>query len=65
VLDLAFDIDFSESLGFCSFKDLACFPTNEMKAVFFLFEKVLSIVVADELSGVSIGFETEFFGDES
>jgi hypothetical protein len=65
VLDLAFDIDFSEGLALRSFEDLACFPTNEAKAIFLFFEKVLSIVVADELGGVAIGFESEFFGDES
>jgi hypothetical protein len=65
VLDLAFDIDFSEGLSLRSFEDLASFPTNETKLVFLLFEKVLPIVVADKLGGVAIGFESEFFGDES
>jgi hypothetical protein len=65
VLDLALDIDFAEGLGLRSFEDWACFPTNETKFVFLLFEKVLSIVVADELGSVAIGFESEFFGNES
>jgi hypothetical protein len=65
VLDLALDIDFSEGLLLRSFEDLACFPTNETKAIFLFFEKVLSFVVEDELGGVAIGFESELFGDES
>ena len=65
MLDLALDIDFSEGLLLRSFEDLACFPTNETKAVFLFFEKVLSIVVADELGGVAVGFESEFFCNES
>jgi len=65
VLDLALDIDFFESLVLRNSEDLACFPTHKTKAVFLFFEKVLSIVVADELGGVAIGFESEFFGDES
>jgi hypothetical protein len=65
VLDLALDIDFSEGLGLRSLEDLACFPTNEAKAVFLLFEKMLSIMVADELCSVAIRFEAELFGDES
>lgn len=65
VLDLALDIDFSEGLALRNFEDLACFPTNETETVFLFFEKVLSIVVADELGGVAIGFESELFGDES
>ena len=65
MLDLAFDIDFSEGLSLRSFEDLASFPTNETKLVFLLFEKVLPIVVVNKLGGVAIGFESEFFGDES
>lgn len=65
VLDLALDIDFLEGLTLRSFEDLLCFPTNETKAVLLFFEKVLSIIVADELSGVAIGFESKFFSDES
>ena len=65
MLDLALDIDFSEGLLLRSFEDLACFPTNETKAIFLFFEKVLSIVVADELGGVTVGFESELFSDES
>jgi hypothetical protein len=65
VLDLALDIDFSEGLGLRSFEDLACFPTNETKTVFLLFEKMLSVMVADELCSIAIGFEAELFGNES
>lgn len=65
MLDLALNIDLSEGLGLRSFEDLAGFPTNETEAVFLLLEKMLSVMVADELRGIAIGFEAELFCDES
>ena len=65
MLDLALDIDFLEGLGLRSFEDYASFSTNETKAVFLFCKKMLPVVVADELRGIAVGFEAEFFGDES
>jgi len=54
VLNLAVQVDLLEGLNLCGFEDLARFASHEAKAVFFLFEQMLAIVVADELSRIAI-----------
>lgn len=65
LLDLALQVDLLEGLNLCGFEDLARFAGHEAKAVFFLFEQMLAIVVADELSRIAIRFESKLLGDES
>jgi hypothetical protein len=64
-LDLALDVDFSESLTLGYLEDIACLAGEETQFFIFLFEKMLAVVFADERCRIAIGLETKLLCDES
>jgi hypothetical protein len=62
---LSFDIDLAEGRDLRSFEERTCLPGKEAESVFAALEEVLAVVVVDKLCGIGIGFESQFFGDES
>lgn len=54
VLNLAFDIDGSEGLAFGGFEYLAGLPSQKPKFGLLFLKKILTIIVTNELGGITI-----------
>jgi hypothetical protein len=54
VLDLTLDVDLLEGLAFCGFENLACLPGEKPELGVLLLEKILALVVADELCCIAV-----------
>lgn len=63
--DLAFDINFSECSGSRPLKEGPGFASQESDIVRSIFQQVLTLVVDDKLSRISIRLESEFLSDEA
>lgn len=65
VLDLALDVDLPVSLLPFFFKNLSSLARKESEFVIFLFEKMLAVIITDELCCITIRLKSKFFSDES
>jgi len=65
MLDLAFDIDLTKGFAFCNFEYIASLSGKNVKSVFSFIEKMLTIIIVDELCGIAIRFESELLSNES
>lgn len=54
VLNLTFDIDRSKGLAFGGLEYLASLPSQKPKFGLFFLEKILAIIVTNELGGIAI-----------
>jgi hypothetical protein len=64
-LDLTFDVDGAERLTLGGLEGLARLSSEKPKFGILLLEELLAVIVTNELGSVAIGFESQFFGDES
>jgi hypothetical protein len=65
VLDLAFNIDFTERCEPCVFKKVASLARKESKAIFTVFEKGLAFLIVNKLCRIAIGFKAKLLSYES
>lgn len=65
MLDLAFDVDFLERRDARSLEETASLASQERDVFRSILQKVLALVVNDELRGISVGLKAEFLRDET
>ena len=64
-LYLAFNVNFAEGFGPCILEEKAGFASEKLNAVIAFCKKVATLILANELSCVSIGFEAKLFSNEA
>lgn len=62
---LAFDINSAKGCSLCSLEESEAFAGQKKEVVVTLLEKMLSIVVDNELSSLFVRHEAEFLGNET
>ena len=65
VLDLPFYVDFLECRSSVILKEIFGLTGKEAKAIILFLEEMLALVIANELGGVGVGFESKLLSNES
>lgn len=65
ILDLALNVNFAEGVSPCILEEKAGFAREKLNAVLAFCKKFATLILANELCCIGIGFEAKLFGDEA